>query len=335
MKVLITGGAGYIGSTIASSLEDGGHVPVILDSLVTGKREFVYDRIFYHGDISDSKLLEKIFSEHNDIACTIHCAALIVVPESVEHPYKYYRENACKSLELFKSLIDLGHAKIIFSSSASIYASSSKFQVDENSPLEANCPYAMTKIIMERILQDFCAAYPLKCISLRYFNPIGADPKLRTGSHDQYPSHLLGKLIGAAMGRTDVFQLTGVNWPTRDGSGIRDYIHIWDLVRAHILALEKFDTAINTSTSTKNYNVINLGTENGITVKEFIKVFEKVYGRKINIVEAPPRPGDVAGSFASCEKALKLLGWAPLKTIEEGIKDALAWDKKRMTILGY
>jgi UDP-glucose 4-epimerase len=335
MKVLITGGAGYIGSTIASALEDSGHIPVILDSLITGKREFVLNRIFYHGDISDRKLLEKIFSEHDDITCTIHCAALIVVPESVEHPYEYYKENVCKSLKFFKNLIDLDHIKIIFSSSASIYATSSKFQVDENSPLVANCPYAMTKIIVESILKDFCVAYPLKCISLRYFNPIGADPKLRTGPHNQYPSHLLGKLIETAMGRADVFNLTGVNWPTRDGSGIRDYIHVWDLARAHILALEKFDAINNSETGTNNYNVINLGTENGVTVKEFIKVFEKVYGRKINIIEAPPRPGDVAGSFASCKKALRLLVWAPLKTIEEGIVDALEWDKKRVTIMGY
>ena len=336
MKVLITGGAGYIGSTVASAMDDTGYTPVILDSLVTGKREFVKNRIFYEGDIGDRQILEKIFSEHPDISCTIHCAALIVVPESVTQPYNYYRENVCKSLELFKTLIDLNHPRIIFSSSAAIYAPAPGFQVNEDSPLSANCPYAMTKIIMENVLKDFCNAYPLKCISLRYFNPIGADPELRTGPHNRHPSHLLGLLVETAAGRREVFQLTGVNWPTRDGSGIRDYIHVWDLAAAHIAALQKFDEAIAGDKSvTKNYTVINLGTEKGVTVKEFFRAFEKVAGKKINMVETDPRPGDVAGGYASCEKAFKLLGWKVTRSIEEGITDALAWDKKRVEILGY
>ncbi|MBN2534070.1 MAG: UDP-glucose 4-epimerase GalE [Spirochaetales bacterium] len=336
MKVLITGGAGYIGSTIASAMKDTGYTPVILDSLVTGKKEFVKDHIFYHGDICNRKLLEKIFADHNDISCTIHCAALIVVPESVIHPYKYYTENVCKSLEFFKSLIDLKYPRIIFSSSAAIYAPSPTFQVNEDSPLAAQCPYAMTKIIMESVLKDFCNAYPLQCISLRYFNPIGADPRLRTGPHDKNPTHLLGLLVETAAGRREVFQLTGVNWPTRDGSGIRDYIHVWDLATAHIAALKKFDEVIaHDNSGARNYTIINLGTEKGVTVKEFIRAFEKTAGKKINIVETSPRPGDVAGGYASCEKALKLLGWKVTRSIEEGITDALAWDKKRPEVLGY
>ncbi|MBN1413141.1 MAG: UDP-glucose 4-epimerase GalE [Spirochaetales bacterium] len=335
MKVLITGGAGYIGSTVASALEDSGHVPVILDSLVTGKKEFVHDRNFYHGDISDKKIFEKIFSDHDDIEYTIHCAALIVVPESVEQPYRYYHENVSKSLEMFKILLDLNHSKIIFSSSASIYAPTPQYQVNEDSPLAANCPYAMTKIITETILKDFCVAYPLKCISLRYFNPIGADPQFRSGPHDKNPSHLLGKLIDAATGKLDVFKLTGVDWPTRDGSGIRDYIHVWDLAKAHVLALEKFNNILNSETSTPNYNIINLGAGKGITVKEFITAFERVLGQEIKKKEAPPRLGDVAGGFASCEKADRLLGWKATETIEKGIADAMKWDEKRTTILGY
>jgi len=336
MKVLITGGAGFIGSTIASAMEDKGYVPVILDSLVTGKREFVRNRAFYEGDIADRRLLEKIFTDHKDIFCTIHCAALIVVPESVTEPYKYYRENVCKSLELFKTLVDLKFPRIIFSSSAATYAPAPTFQVHEQSPLAASCPYAMTKIMMESVLKDFSAAYPFKCISLRYFNPIGADPALRTGQHNQHPTHLLGCLVETAAGRREVFQLTGVDWPTRDGSGIRDYIHVWDLAAAHIAAIEKFDDVIaRDEAGTKNYSVINLGTQKGVTVKEFLSAFEKVSGKKLNVIETPPRPGDVAGAYASCEKALRLLGWKVTKSIEEGIADALAWDKKRAEVLGY
>lgn len=336
MKVLITGGAGYIGSTIASVLLDNGHTPIILDSLVTGRREFTKDRIFYEADISDRAMLRRIFSDHPDIVGTIHCAALIVVPESVSKPYEYYRENVVKSMELFKALADLGYPKVVFSSSAAVYDVVPGFMVTEESPLKPLSPYSRAKFIMEMVLKDFCLAYGLKGIALRYFNPIGSDPKMRTGLHIQHPSHLIGKLVEVSQGREAVFNLTGIDWPTRDGSGIRDYLHVWDLALAHLKAMENFDKAITEGADDEaEYSVINLGTGNGVTVKEFLLAFENVVGKQLPVSIQPPRPGDVAGAYANADKAWKLLGWKAEKTIEEGIADALKWGEVRETIIHY
>ncbi|WP_337867325.1 UDP-glucose 4-epimerase GalE [Meiothermus sp.] len=333
MKVLITGGAGYIGSTIAHALLDTGHTPVLLDSLVTGPRVFTEGKIFYQGDIADRALLERIFREHPDIHSTIHCAALIVVPESVEQPYLYYRENVCKSLELFKNLEELGYPRVVFSSSASIYDAVPGFKVTETSPLKPSSPYARTKYMMEMVLEDLSRATRLRGIALRYFNPIGADPKLRSGIHVREPSHVLGKMVDVALGKLPEFTITGVNWPTRDGSGIRDYIHVWDLAMAHIKAVEQFDRVIEKVGSP--YGVINLGTGHGVTVKELVAAFERVYGRPLPKREAPPRPGDVAGAYANADRALELLGWKAEHSIDQGIASALAWGQKRKEILGY
>ena len=336
MKVLVTGGAGYIGRTVCSALQDNGHVPVILDSLVRGRQEFTKDLVFYKGDIADKALLEKIFEAHPDIKFTIHCAALIVVPESVESPYEYYTENVGKSLELFKNLRELGCTNIVFSSSASIYDDVPNFMVSEASPLNPRSPYARTKFMMEMVLQDFCSAYGMKGIALRYFNPIGADPKLRCGAHIQFPSHVLGKLVESASSKNSVFKITGTQWPTRDGSGIRDYIHVWDLALAHVKAIENFDTAFElTDKPTDPYLVINLGTGKGVTVKELVTAFEKVLGKPVNKEETNPRPGDVAGSYANADKAKRLINWEALHSIEDGIRDALKWDEVRETIIRY
>ena len=336
MKVLITGGAGYIGSTIASVLLDNGHTPVILDSLVTGRREFTKDRIFYEADISDRAMLRRVFSDHPDIEGTIHCAALIVVPESVSRPYDYYRENVVKSMEFFKALVDLGYPKVVFSSSAAVYDVVPGFMVTEDSPLRPLSPYSRTKFMMEMVLKDFCAAYGMPGIALRYFNPIGSDPQMRTGLHIKHPSHLIGKLVEVSMGREPMFNLTGIDWPTRDGSGIRDYLHVWDLALAHLKAMENFDKAIAEGSEDEvNYSVINLGTGNGVTVKEFLVAFENVVGKQVPVSIQPPRPGDIAGAYANADKAKRLLGWKAKKSIEEGIADALKWGKVRDTIIHY
>jgi len=215
MKVLITGGAGYIGSTICSALSDHGHTPIILDSLVTGREEFTRNHIFYQGDIADKDIVSQIFNDQPDIHATIHCAALIVVPESVENPYAYYHENVVKSMQFFYHLAELGYPRVVFSSSAAIYDVVPGFMVTEESPLKPNSPYSRTKYMMEMILQDFTHAYDLKGISLRYFNPIGADPKMRSGMHIEEPTHILGKLVEVALGVSPVFHITGTNWPTR------------------------------------------------------------------------------------------------------------------------
>ncbi|MEN8907975.1 MAG: UDP-glucose 4-epimerase GalE [Clostridiales bacterium] len=330
MKVLVTGGAGYIGSTICSSLIDNGHIPIILDSLVTGKKKFVENRIFYNGDISDRVILKTIKKDHPEIDYVIHCAALIVVPDSVKDPNLYYRENVSKSLELFYNLKLLGIKNIIFSSSASVYDDTNDFIVKEDSLLNPRSPYARTKFMMEMILEDFCNSYKMRGIALRYFNPIGADMKMRTGPHIKNPSHVLGKMLSTAKNKDEVFKITGVNWPTRDGSGIRDYIHVWDLARAHTIAVEKFDEIFSNDLY---YQIINLGTSNGVTVKELVSAFENVIGKNIDKVETEKRLGDVAGAYANNELAYKKLNWFPEKTIEEGIKDSLLWEEIKNDII--
>ncbi len=336
MKFLVTGGAGYIGSTVVSALEDAGHSAVILDSLVTGRVEFTRGRTFYKGDIADRALLTKIFTEHPDIFAALHCAALIVVPESVSKPYEYYRENVSKSNEFFHILNDLGCKRIVFSSSAAIYDKVDNFMVTEDSPLAPNSPYSRTKFIMEMVLQDTCEAYGMKGIALRYFNPIGADPKLRSGIHVKEPSHVLGKLVDTALGKQEAFFITGVDWPTRDGSGIRDYVHVWDLAQAHVKALTGFDEAFERAGNpSSNYLVINLGTGNGVTVIELVEAFQRVYGQKIAVRTADSRPGDVAGAYANADRAKELLGWQAEHSIDDGIRSALEWGKIRESILHY
>ncbi|MEN6522136.1 MAG: UDP-glucose 4-epimerase GalE [Anaerolineaceae bacterium] len=336
MKFLISGGAGYIGSTICSALEDAGHTPVILDSLITGRREFTKNRIFYQGDIADASLIGKIFRDHPDIHATVHCAALIVVPESVTAPYEYYQDNVSKSIEFFNILQKIGSKRVVFSSSAALYDVSPTFMVTEESAINPNSPYSRTKFMIEMVLKDFCAAYGMKGIALRYFNPIGADPKMRSGIHVPFPTHVVGKLVDTAQGKQEVFEITGDGWPTRDGTGIRDYIHVWDLAKAHVNAVVEFDQVFERAGNPEdNYLVINLGTGKGVTVKELVTAFEKVYGKTINKRIAPPRPGDVAGAYASAEKALQLIQWKAELPIEQGISDALKWGEIRETILDF
>ena len=289
MKVLVTGGAGYIGSITAKALEEAGHVPVILDSLLSGPLVFVKERIFYQGDIADRELVRRVVAEHPDIEATIHMAARIVVPESVEKPYEYYRDNVAKSLELFDELVALGKPRVLFSSSASLYATKDDFEVTEQDPLAPGSPYARTKHMMEQVLQDMAAATELRAIILRYFNPIGSDPDLESGIYAKEPSHVLGQLVMAARGLKDSFTITGIEHPTRDGTGIRDYIHVWDLAKAHVRAIEKFDEVLAAVDAPSA--IINVGTGDGVTVRELVSSFEKVFGQEVPVTEAPPRPG--------------------------------------------
>jgi UDP-glucose 4-epimerase len=359
VKVLIAGGAGFIGSTIASACLDNGMTPVILDNLSTGRAEFARDRIFYQGDIADGPLIDKIFTEHPEITAVVHAAAAIVVPESVEQPLRYYRENVAKSVEFIDHVVRNGCGRYLFSSSAAIYRPGEDFSVDENSPLQPLSPYARTKMVMEHLLEDCAAAYDLRVASLRYFNPIGADPQLRSGLQIARPSHLLGKLL-TSVETGEEFLLTGVDWPTRDGSGIRDFIHVWDLAEAHVAALRRFDEVLppwirsggpaigpqaesllppwirsggpaigpqaeSLAGSGTSYQVINLGTGNGTTVKEFVAAFEAVTHHTLRTREVAARPGDNAGSFTRGVKAYELLGWQPRFTLEQGIDDSARW----------
>ncbi|MFL2756546.1 MAG: UDP-glucose 4-epimerase GalE [Dehalococcoidia bacterium] len=325
MKVLVTGGAGYIGSTVCSALEDKGHTPIIIDSLVTGKEEFISERVFYKADINNRTVLKKIFKDHPDISITIHCAGLIIVPESTIDPYKYYEENLIKSIHLFKNLLALNNLKLIFSSTASLYKSVDGSMLTEESELSPQSPYAKTKLAIEMVLEDFSKAYNLEVISLRYFNPIGADPKMRSGPHLANPTHIVGKLVESAKSKNSTFTITGTNWNTRDGTGIRDYIHVWDLAQAHVSAVEYFDKII---TPSARYHTINLGTGEGTTVSELITAFEEINGFDIIKTKSEPRDGDVAGGYTNRDKALTLLGWEPRMSLEQGLADALKWSNK-------
>jgi UDP-glucose 4-epimerase len=317
MRVLIAGGAGYIGSTIASACLDARISPVILDSLVTGRREFAGGREFYEGDIADGPLVDRIFSEHPDIGAVIHCAALIVVPDSVADPVGYYRANVAKSLDFVTHLLRNGCGRLIFSSSAAIYRAGEDLSVDEDSPIDPQSPYARTKAVCEAMFADIAAAEPIRVVSLRYFNPIGADPAMRTGLQLPRPTHALGQMI-RARDEGVPFLVTGTDYPTRDGSGLRDYVHVWDLAAAHVAALARFDALPPAS-------VINLGTGRGTTVRELLDAFNRVADSPIQARDAGRRPGDVAGAYTRSDRAKRLLGWVPQYDITEGIRHSLQW----------
>jgi UDP-glucose 4-epimerase len=207
--------------------------------------------------------------------------------------------------------------------------------VTEEAPLKPTSPYARTKFMMEMVLRDFCSAYGMHGIALRYFNPIGADPQMRSGLQLETPSHALGRLVDVQLGRIPQFTITGTDYPTRDGTGIRDYIHVWDLARAHVRAVEGFEEAFRRGgNKSENYLVINLGTGRGVTVRELVTAFEAVTGQPVNHADGLRRPGDTAGSFCNADTARRLLDWQAELSIEQGISDALKWGKLRTTRLG-
>ncbi len=329
MKILIAGGAGFIGSTVSSACLDADLIPVVVDNLHTGRREFTRGRIFYEGDISDESLVERIFDEHPDIDATILCAALISVPDSVRIPAAYYEENVVKALHFVSKIIERGCTRLIFSSTASVYGTSDTPQVDEDAPLRPESTYARTKAACEGMFYDLSHASSLRVMSLRYFNPIGADPQMRTGLQLPQPTHALGRLVNCSE-QGDPFIVAGTDYPTRDGTGIRDYMHVWDLALAHVLALQRFDDIMSSS----RYEVINLGTGQGTTVRELVKAFNDVVESPVVSVDGPRRPGDVAGVYASREKALRLLGWSPQRSLTEGVRDSLEWSRRRKLMLG-
>ncbi len=306
MKVLITGGAGYLGSIIGTALEQHGHRPVVLDSLRRGPRAFVSGRAFYEGDIGDEQCLGRLLDDHPDIGCTIHCAGLTSVPESVAQPAEYWRENVAESLTLFTTLAARGMPRVLFSSTAAVYASTDAFEVREDDPLDPQSPYARTKRAVEMSLEDMARAAAVRSVVLRYFNPIGSDPSYRSGVYDRVPSHVLGQLVAAATGAIASFTITGVDLPTRDGTGLRDYVHAWDLARAHVCAVERFDQIVDEA---EPFAVMNIGTGEGTTVRELVAAFARVSGLRVPVREAPPRPGDVVGAYANVERAADVMGW--------------------------
>ncbi|MGB3374446.1 MAG: UDP-glucose 4-epimerase GalE [Microbacterium sp.] len=328
MKVLITGGAGYIGSTVASACIDAGIEVVLLDDLSTGRADFGAGRLLYLGDISDAELLNQIADEHPDIDLVIHCAARIVVPESVAEPLSYYDVNVGRTVAMLRHLAVRGIRCVLFSSSAAIYRGDSGAGVDESAPIAPGSPYANTKWIVEQILRDAATSGEIRAIALRYFNPIGADPQMRTGLQNPAPSHALGKIM-TSHAHGIPFTITGTDWDTRDGSGLRDYIHVWDLARAHVAAVQRFDGIVSDDEA---YVAMNVGTGNGVTVRELVAAFERVSGEVLRVVEGARRPGDQAGAFALVGRAEAALAWKAEYSVDEGVRDALTWAEKLKTL---
>jgi UDP-glucose 4-epimerase len=251
----------------------------------------------------------------------------------VAEPGLYYRENVTKTLDLVDELVRLGRPRVVFSSSASVYAPSDLFEVREDSELGPTSPYARTKMVGELALQDFAAAGPLQVVALRYFNPIGSDPDLISGVHAREPSHVAGQLMRVVRGLQPEFVVTGGDYPTRDGTGIRDYVHVWDVAQAHVSAVESFDRVLTLGGGP--YQVLNVGTGVGVTVRELVAAVERVSGRQIPVRTAPARPGDTVGAYADVRRARELLGWTSVHTLDEAIRSALDWGERREDVLGY
>ncbi|MFC3862724.1 UDP-glucose 4-epimerase GalE [Deinococcus antarcticus] len=323
MKILVTGGAGYIGRTTISCLIEAGYHPVVLDSLIVGRREFTEDLTFYEGDVADHALIQTIFSDHPEIRSVIHFAARIEVEESTRLPSLYYTENLCKAQSFLTEVLQFGVKNFIFSSTAALYHAGQPGEaISETARTEPLSPYAASKLMFERVLQDICGEYGASGLALRYFNPIGADPKLRSGPFRPDPSNLLGKLTKLAASSEKAFTINGNDYPTRDGTPMRDFIHVWDLARAHLAALEflhRQDQPV--------FEIINVGSSVGVTVKEFVDAFLEESGLAIEVRTGSRRAGDIAGAYADTSRAFELLGWQPTLSLNQGIADALAWER--------
>lgn len=331
MKILVTGGSGFIGSMICCALADAGIETVVLDYDVFEVEAELPGCKFYLGDIANKKLITKIFDENPDIETAIHCTEKSSIALSIEHPYEYYSLNVVKSMELFNNLSELGCKKLIFSSSAGIYDDLPGYMATELSPIKPRSPFTRSKYITEMILRDFCNAYDFNCISLRYFNPIGADPKGRTGPKEAYSRSLLANLYDITQGRAKSFTISGNDWLTRDSTCIRDYIHIYDVAQANLKAIENFDYAFTQKNShtDKSFIALNIGSGVDVTVREFIYTFENVTGEKIPLNYGERRPGDIGGSYANINLAKRAIHWEPELSVEEAIIDYINWEERK------
>jgi UDP-glucose 4-epimerase len=320
-KVLVVGGAGYIGSHMVKDLLDTGHDVVILDDLSTGHRELLPGGEFVEGGLGDAVLLDKLFSTHK-ISAVMHFAAFSLVGESVEKPLKYYRNNMAATAELLDSMIRHNVKRFIFSSTAAVYGEPVDIPITESHPCNPTNPYGESKIAVERMLKDCDSAYGLKYISLRYFNAAGADKSGKIGERHRNETHLIPLVLEVAAGRRENIKVFGANYLTPDGTCIRDYIHVSDLSGAHLLAL-------NSLLSGGDSAVYNLGNNRGYSVREVIELARKVTGKPIPAIEADKRPGDPAILIASSDKIKKNLGWKPeYEDLETIIKTAWKWHQK-------
>lgn len=325
MSVLVTGGAGYIGSHTVVELLNRGEKIIIVDNFSNSKPEMLNkirkitnkDFKFYEVDLLDRENLDKVFAENSDIESVIHFAGLKAVGESVEKPIEYYHNNITGTLILLDVMKKYNCKKIVFSSSATVYGDPATVPIREDFPLSTTNPYGSTKLMIEQILQDVAVADKDFCIAiLRYFNPIGAHESGLIGEvPNGIPNNIMPYIMKVAKGEYKELTIFGDDYPTKDGTGVRDYIHVVDLSKGHLKALDK----IRKEAGVKIYN---LGTGNGYSVLELVKNFEKVNNVKVNYKIGPRRPGDIPACYADPRKAEKELGWKAEKGIEEMLKDS-------------
>ena len=323
--ILVTGGAGYIGSHVVLALKQAGYGVVVLDNLSYGHREIIEDVLKVElvvGDICDRPLLDKLFSTR-EIAAVMHFAAFIQVGESVSDPAKYYRNNVLGTLTLLEAMHAAGVNKFVFSSTCATYGVPQEIPITENHPQNPINPYGTTKWMVERLLTDFDQAYNFKSVFFRYFNAAGADPSGLLGEDHAPETHLIPLVLFAALGKRDTISIYGTDYDTPDGTCIRDYIHVMDLAQAHLLGLEYLLKGGNTT-------VFNLGNGNGYSVKEVIAAAREVTGRTINAVEHPRRAGDPAVLVGSSDRAKTVLGWNPqYADLHQIIAHAWNWHQRR------
>ncbi len=335
MKILVTGGLGFIGSHTTVELQNKGYEVIIIDDLsnstekvldgivaITGKRP-TFEKL----DLKEKSKVEDFFKRHQDIVGVIHFAASKAVGESVEKPLLYYENNIGTLVYLLKELSQKNNSSFIFSSSCTVYGQADKMPITESAPVKAaESPYGNTKQMGEEIIRDTCKVTPgINAIALRYFNPMGAHPSAEIGELPiDVPQNLVPFITQTGIGLREQLSVFGGDYPTTDGTCIRDYIHVVDLAKAHVVALERLLNGKNS----ENYEVFNVGTGKGSTVLEAIKSFERVSGKKLNYKIVDRRPGDITSAYADTTKANKVLGWKAESTLDEAMKSAWLWEQK-------
>ena len=321
-KVLVVGGAGYIGSHMVKRLLQEGEEVIVLDNLSSGYREAVGDAMLIEGSAGDRKVLRELFGTYK-IDLVMHFASFIEVGESVRSPAKYYRNNVASTLELLHAMTAVGVNRFVFSSSAAVYGAAEPEPITEEHRCAPLNPYGRTKWMVEQVLQDYDVAYGLKAMSLRYFNAAGADPDGELGERHDPESHLIPLVLQAASGRRESIKVFGRDYPTPDGTCIRDYVHVCDLCEAHLLAMRNLLEGGESRT-------YNLGNGNGFSVSEVIAAARRVTGAGIKVEDAERRPGDPPMLVADSSKIRRELGWKPQYAgLETIISHAWAWEGKQ------
>jgi UDP-glucose 4-epimerase len=324
MTILVTGGAGYIGSHIVQNLVDRRQSVIVLDNLSTGFRHAVSERApLFVGDFGDESLVSRLIKEHR-VEAIMHFAASSVVPESLAKPIVYYKNNTAGSLALLSAAVQSGIRYFVFSSTAAVYGNPDQQLVGESVPPRPMSPYGRSKLMTETMLRDTALVHDLRYVVLRYFNVAGADPKLRTGQSTPAATHLVKVAVQAALGIRNGVEIFGTDYPTPDGTGIRDYIHVCDLVTAHIESLNYLHGGGASAT-------LNCGYGHGYSVREVIEAVKRVSGTDFPVAERPRRLGDPASIVADTHAIRHVLSWDPAYDNLETIVDhALAWERKLM-----